>query len=167
MATIIRRQSLISFMDLRDFGRGDRSFNSNTLKFNIWIEHLADIVAAADFKPRLFEYQLIKSMLSIDMRRRTLARIIEQLYLDEYDCNGDAYPKDDCHLVIAHTAPPLEPLDMASRWLKRCMRYHTDCSIPAVDYFASNQGFRNSPVLTLRSVMCGVVKMSLKRLVTT
>jgi serine/threonine protein kinase len=137
MATVLHRQCILVFENLRGLSGGDKSFHSNTLKSKVWIERLWDICTVAVPTSRAHEYQVMRNMLSVDMIRRPSANMLKKLYSEQYNFGAEDGPDEHGYYAVKHTDQPFDPFEIASSWLRTCQTYHKECSVPAMDFFPS------------------------------
>ncbi|KAK0126295.1 hypothetical protein ONS95_007906 [Cadophora gregata] len=142
MATIIHRQSLKSFEQLRAFDTGNGSYHINPRKSWTWIHHLWDIDEDLGLN-RQHGLHVISSMLSDDPRKRPTARYIEDSYhyykffTSQHEDKG---VEEENYLII--TTPEssrqgFDPMNIARRWLTNCSTNHKSCSRSSRDFFPS------------------------------
>lgn len=134
MATILYRESINTFEDFRSSGRGDRSFYANTSKCGRWIERLWEISENAGLNVPKEDLLVIGSMLSLDAGLRPSASNLEKLYLREYDGDQGTPDKED-NYIVGTDSKAFDPVALASKWLKTCVRNHTLCSSPVMRFF--------------------------------
>jgi hypothetical protein len=77
---------------------------------------------------------VISSMLSIDVGKRLSARSLEQLYLEEYECDEER-PNTEANYAVRAAGKAFDLVAAASAWLKQCVGHHKHCSSPVMDFF--------------------------------
>ena len=141
MATVIHRQSLKSFEQLRAFESGNGSYHMNSKKSLTWIHHLWDLDEALGLN-RQHGLHIIYSMLSDDPRKRPTARYIEEsyYYYQLYRSGQEEkHMEEEKYLVVAtaENKTPFDPMNVARRWFTTCSSNHKNCSEPPRDFFPS------------------------------
>ncbi|KUJ22734.1 uncharacterized protein LY89DRAFT_308998 [Mollisia scopiformis] len=131
MATVLHRESLVDFEQLRAFGSKDAAYHRNPRKSLSWIDHLWDIDGSLGL-PLSEELFIIQNMLSEDWIQRPTARDIEDsLHLwhlqSKYESGKSNY------LIVSQTddtgkaATLFDPLAIVRQWLHKCRTSHTNC----------------------------------------
>lgn len=141
MATVIHRQSLNSFEQLRTSEFGNGSYHINSKKSLTWVHHLWDVDEALGLN-RQHGLHIVYSMLSDDPRKRPTARYIEdsffhyQLHRSQHEGN---HIEEEKYLVVTTTESrnQFDTMEVARRWLANCSMNHKSCPGPSRDFFPS------------------------------
>jgi serine/threonine protein kinase len=136
MVTVIHREKLRTFVDFRTFGSSNATYNSNSRKTWMWIEHLSYIDESLGL-PRQNWLQVIRRMLSVDSKRRPTAKDIVHSYLIHNLQEKREKPDEEKYLVVSNSNGSLALIEAARFWLNECRTSHENCHIPMTDFVPS------------------------------